>query len=133
MDPRKCTSSVNTTTPSKLSIKWAEKKQHGNVEKAICSSSNSESEVDVDPREVYFLLLHFLSSGPCKRAFSHLSDELLEHQLLPRRYHSWFSRDGGDKGISFPLTYAELAERYAHFRYFHLFNMGPESHMFLSF
>ena len=74
--------------------------------------------VDIDMREVYFLIMHFLSHGPFKRTFGELCNELLEHQLLPRRYHAWYSRGGfhsgeeNDDGISLPLGYAKLAERY---------------------
>ena len=74
--------------------------------------------VDIDMREIYFLIMHFLSHGPFKRTFGELCNELLEHQLLPRRYHAWYSRGGfhsgeeNDDGISLPLGYAKLAERY---------------------
>lgn len=74
--------------------------------------------VDIDMREVYFLIMHFLSSGPCRQSFMQLSNELREHQLLPRRYHAWFSRNGepsgveDDDGISLPLCYTNLTERY---------------------
>lgn len=74
--------------------------------------------VDIDMREVYFLIMHFLSHGPFKRTFGELCNELLEHQLLPRRYHAWYSRGGfhsgeeNDDGISLPLGYVKLAERY---------------------
>lgn len=83
----------------------------------VCPSSLSD--VDMDLREVYFLILHFLSSGPCERTFGHLRDEILEKGLLPRRYHSWWSRSGtcsgraDDDGISLPLSYDNLVERYS--------------------
>ncbi|RLN15546.1 bromodomain and WD repeat-containing protein 3-like [Panicum miliaceum] len=82
--------------------------------------------VDIDMREVYFLIMHFLSHGPFKRTFGELCNELLEHQLLPRRYHAWYSRRGfhsgeeNDDGISLPLGYAKLAERYPHIGKDHL-------------
>ncbi|RCV45152.1 hypothetical protein SETIT_9G430500v2 [Setaria italica] len=82
--------------------------------------------VDIDMREVYFLIMHFLSHGPFKRTFGELCNELLEHQLLPRRYHGWYSRGGfhsgeeNDDGISLPLDYAKLAERYPHIGKDHL-------------
>lgn len=78
-----------------------------------------EPDVEIDPREVYFLIMHFLSSGPCLRTCGLLWDELFEHQLLPRRYHAWYSRNGvhsgheNDDGLSFPLSYQHLVERYA--------------------
>ena len=71
-----------------------------------------ETDVDIDLREIYFLIMHFLSVGPCRRTFLNFKEELLEHQLLPRRYHAWFSRSGepsgddadeDDDGISLPL------------------------------
>lgn len=78
----------------------------------------AESDVEIDFREIYFLIMHFLSSGPCQKTFELFRNELLEHQLLPRRYHAWFSRSGAnsgnddDDGISFPLGYNKLVERY---------------------
>jgi PH-interacting protein len=78
----------------------------------------AETEVDIDHREVYFLIMHFLSTGPCQKTFGQFCNELLEHHLLPRRYHAWFSRSGAhngddsDDGISFPLSYNNLVERY---------------------
>jgi PH-interacting protein len=78
------------------------------------------TDVDIDLREVYFLIMHFLSVGPCQRSFVQLKNELLEHRLLPRRYHAWFSRSGDpgedetgdDDGISLPLHYNNLVDRY---------------------
>ena len=78
-----------------------------------------ETDVDIDLREVYFLIMHFLSAGPCQRTCGQFWNELLEHRLLPRRYHAWFSRSGlhsgndDDDGISFPLNYNKLVDRYA--------------------
>ncbi|GLU07272.1 hypothetical protein SLE2022_242360 [Rubroshorea leprosula] len=89
------------------------------------------ADVDIDLREVYLLIVQFLSAGPCKRSFEHLLNELLENQLLPRRYHAWFSRSGmrsgndddvdeDDDGISLPLSYDKLVERYPHIEKDHL-------------
>lgn len=75
------------------------------------------AEADIDLTEVYFLIMHFLSAGPCHRTYGQFWNELLEHQLLPRRYHSWYSRSGvpsgdeNDDGMSFPLSYNKLVER----------------------
>lgn len=83
------------------------------------TSRTMERGVDVDLREVYFLIMHFLSAGPCHRTYGQLWNELLEHQLLPRRYHAWYARNGtpsgdeNDDGMSFPLSYTMLVERYA--------------------
>ncbi|KAL2934947.1 Bromodomain and WD repeat-containing protein 1 [Bienertia sinuspersici] len=82
--------------------------------------------VDIDLREVYFLIMHFLSAGPCQKTFSQLLNELMEHQLLPRRYHAWYSRAGvhsaeeSDDGVSVPLTYEKLLHRYPHVAKDHL-------------
>lgn len=82
------------------------------------ADQNHAVDVDIDHREVYFLIMHFLSAGPCGRTCVQLWNELLEHQLLPRRYHAWYSRTGmhsgdeDDDGLSFPLSYNNLVERY---------------------
>lgn len=78
---------------------------------------STEADVDIDMGEVYFLIMHFLSAGPCHRTYGQFWNELLEHQLLPRRYHAWYSRSGApsgdenDDGRSFPLSYTRLVER----------------------
>lgn len=94
-------------------------KVHGNAQLAGSETSQpAELDVDIDLREVYFLIMHFLSSGPCHRTYGQFWNELLEHQLLPRRYHAWYSRSGvpsgdeNDDGMSFPLSYNKLVERY---------------------
>lgn len=99
--------------PLKFSRKSNEKTQF-----AVTEGSQMEPEVDIDLREVYFLMMHFLSAGPCQRTYGQFWNELLEHQLLPRRYHAWYSRTGvlsgdeNDDGSSFPLSYNKLVERY---------------------
>ncbi|KAG7530890.1 Bromodomain-like superfamily [Arabidopsis suecica] len=98
----------------------------GNVPLEPQERHSSLTDVDMDLREVYFLILHFLSTGPCQRTFGHLRDEILEKGLLPRRYHSWWSRSGtcsgraDDDGISLPLSYDNLIERYPHIEKDHL-------------
>jgi PH-interacting protein len=94
-------------------------------EREIAQLAESETsrrrvkDVDVDLSEVYFLIMHFLSAGPCQRTYVQFWNELLEHQLLPRRYHAWYSRSGAhsgdenDNGLSFPLSYNSLEEQYA--------------------
>lgn len=85
---------------------------------SMASSFPVGADVDIDIREIYFLIMHFLSAGPCKRTYGQFWNELLEYQLLPRRYHAWYSRCGAqsgdedDDGISLPLCYIKLAERY---------------------
>ncbi|CAM8986054.1 unnamed protein product [Rhodiola kirilowii] len=80
---------------------------------------NVDSDVDIDIREVYFLIMHFLSTGPCHRTYGQLWNELLEHELLPRRYHAWYSRTGvpsgdeNDAGLSLPLSYNNIVERFS--------------------
>lgn len=80
----------------------------------------TEAVADVDTREIYFLIMHFLLSGPCRKMSGQIWNELLEHDLLPRRYHAWYSRSGAvcsgeddnDNGSSLPLTYQDLVSRY---------------------
>ncbi|XP_058723558.1 uncharacterized protein LOC131595268 [Vicia villosa] len=87
---------------------------------------NRNMDVDVDLGEVYFLIMHFLSGGPCHKTYLQFWNELMENQLLPRRYHAWYSRSGAcsgvahDDGQSFPLSYNKLAERYPHIEKDHL-------------
>ncbi|KAK1437216.1 hypothetical protein QVD17_03004 [Tagetes erecta] len=84
------------------------------------------ADLDVDLREIYFLIMHFLSAGPCQRTLTQFCNELMEYQLLPKRYHAWYSRNGegtGDEtvdGISFPLSYEGVAQRYSHIEKDHL-------------
>lgn len=94
-----------------------------------------EPDVDIDLREVYFLIMHFLSAGPFPRTFGQFWNELLEHQLLPRRFHAWYSRNGAhsgdenDDGMSFPLSYDMLVERYALFHFFFFFDIFLLTHL----
>lgn len=84
------------------------------------------ADIDVDLREIYFLIMHFLSDGPCQKTFTQFCTELMEYQLLPKRYHAWYSRNGEvtgdetDDGISFPLSYEGAARRYSHIEKDHL-------------
>nr|XP_023895389.1 bromodomain and WD repeat-containing protein 3 [Quercus suber]POE57423.1 isoform c of bromodomain and wd repeat-containing protein 1 [Quercus suber] len=111
--------------PLRFSIKGHEKTQLVDPN----TSHTMERDVDVDHREIYFLIMHFLSAGPCHRTYGQLWNELLEHQLLPRRYHAWYSRNGthsgdeNDDGMSFPLNYAMLVERYPHIEKDHLLKL----------
>ncbi|KAM0954425.1 putative transcription factor WD40-like family [Dioscorea sansibarensis] len=106
--------------------KKALEKGNGLDPEMVPGSLPFETDVDIDLSEVYFLIMHFLSSGPCKRTCGQLWNELLEHQLLPRRYHAWYSRSGtgtadeNDDGISLPLCYLKLVERYPHIEKDHL-------------
>ncbi|KAJ8766361.1 hypothetical protein K2173_022420 [Erythroxylum novogranatense] len=90
------------------------------------TNQTMEPDVDIDLKEIYFLIMHFLSYGPCHRTYKELWEELREHQLLPRRYHAWYSRSGvctgdeDDDGISYPLNYSKLVERYPHIEKNHL-------------
>ncbi|KAI4334951.1 hypothetical protein L6164_013646 [Bauhinia variegata] len=100
-------------------------KAHGKTQLEVAGQSHAV-DVDIDLREVYFLIMHFLSAGPCRRTCVQFWNELLEHQLLPRRYHAWYSRSGApsgdenDDGLSFPLSYNNLVERYPHIEKDHL-------------
>ncbi|GJM93198.1 hypothetical protein PR202_ga09738 [Eleusine coracana subsp. coracana] len=80
--------------------------------------SSSMAGVDIDMREIYFLIMHFFYLVVhLNGLFGVLCNELLEHQLLPRRYHAWYSRGGfhsgeeNDDGISLPMGYQKLVER----------------------
>ncbi|XP_077219232.1 uncharacterized protein LOC143853368 [Tasmannia lanceolata] len=125
---RKCIPSSDASprsiAPLKFSKKVHEKTQIAEPE--INESPQVEANVDIDLREVYFLIMHFLSAGPCHRTYGQFWNELLEHQLLPRRYHAWYSRSGArsgdedDNGFSFPLSYNKLVERYPHIEKDHL-------------
>ncbi|KAJ4956498.1 hypothetical protein NE237_013281 [Protea cynaroides] len=115
--------SVNMA-PSKFLNKVHEKAQYAEAETA--AGPPVEADVDIDLKEVYFLIMHFLSAGPCHRTYGQFWNELLEHQLLPRRFHAWYSRTGkrsgdeNDNGLSFPLSYNKLVERYPHIEKDHL-------------
>ena len=120
MDSQKCMVSTDTSLANASTLSFANQldkmarpcKDKGAANRAV------DTDVEIDLREVYFLIMHFLSAGPCKRTFEHFWNELVEHQLLPRRYHAWFSRSGlhsgndDDDGISFPLNYNVLVDRY---------------------
>ncbi|OWM88062.1 hypothetical protein CDL15_Pgr016635 [Punica granatum] len=120
---------VPTGDPSPATIKPLRfvTRGHGNTLLVDPQSRNkTKPDVDIDLREVYFLIMHFLSTGPCQRTCGQLWNELLEHQLLPRRYHAWYSRSGGasgdenDDGVSLPLSYNNLLERNPHIEKDHL-------------
>lgn len=113
--------------PLNFSDKVHEKAQL--VEPETAPGPAMEDDVDIDLSEVYFLIMHFLSAGPCHRTYGQFWNELLEHQLLPRRYHAWYSRNGADtgdendNGFSFPLSYNKLVERYPHIEKDHLIKL----------
>lgn len=104
MEPVNCFERVNERVTSK--------------EQESTAGPPMEGDMDIDIGEVYFLIMHFLSSGPCRRTYGHFLNELLEYELLPRRYHACYSRNGlhsgheGDNGLSFPLSYDKSVERY---------------------
>ncbi|KAL6522887.1 hypothetical protein OROHE_016734 [Orobanche hederae] len=107
-------------TPVNIKPSSFSNKENGKAIEADLQKRPTEADMDVDLREVYFLIMHFLSTGPCHRTYGQFWNELLEHQLLPRRYHAWYSRGGmhsgdeNDDGISFPLSYNKLVERHPH-------------------
>lgn len=108
---------TSNATPVNIKSLSFSNKESGKPNEADLQKRPTEADVDVDLREVYFLIMHFLSAGPCHRTYGQFWNELLEHQLLPRRYHAWYSRSGmhsgdeNDDGISFPLSYNKLVER----------------------
>ncbi|KAI4371378.1 hypothetical protein MLD38_019620 [Melastoma candidum] len=120
--PSSCDTSSSRMKPLSFSGKV-----HANLEPLeLETQQRLQLDVSVDHKEVYFLIMHFLSSGPCKGTYLHLGNELLEHNLLPRRYHAWYSRSGDhsghekDDGTSFPLNYDMLVARYSHIETDHL-------------
>ncbi|KAG6531361.1 hypothetical protein ZIOFF_005167 [Zingiber officinale] len=123
MAPSKCKppgdETPTTVAPLKFSRRMFEK----------LNSVDQRMTPEIDIREVYFLIMHFLSSGPCKRTYEQLRNELLEHKLLPRRYHAWYSRSGApsgdedDDGLSLPLCYIKLTQRYPHIEKDHILKL----------
>ncbi|KAI3469301.1 hypothetical protein Pfo_025964 [Paulownia fortunei] len=117
---------TGNATPVNIKSLSFSNKENGKANEADLQKRPTEADVDVDLREVYFLIMHFLSAGPCHRTYGQFWNELLEHQLLPRRYHAWYSRGGmhsgdeNDDGISFPLSYNKLVERHPHVEKDHL-------------
>lgn len=117
---RKCVSPKDASSPIMKPLNCLEKvNERAKLEEQESTAGpHMEGDVDIDLGEVYFLIMHFLSAGPCRRTCGHFLNELVEHQLLPRRYHAWYSRSGlhsgheDDNGLSFPLSYNKLAERY---------------------
>ncbi|KAL8481278.1 hypothetical protein ACS0TY_027705 [Phlomoides rotata] len=109
---------TGNATPVNIKSLTFSNKESGKVNETALQRRPTESDVDVDLREVYFLIMHFLSAGPCHRTYGQFWNELLEHQLLPRRFHAWYSRSGApsgdenDDGMSFPLSYNKLVERH---------------------
>lgn len=130
MDTRNLASASYTSSfPMKTSSildKLPENPHSKGKERVTDSAVVADVDIDIDIREVYFLIMHFLSAGPCQKTFVQFSDELMEHCLLPRRYHVWYSRTGvhsgdqNDDGVSFPLTYENLLHRYPHIANDHL-------------
>ncbi|CAK8572720.1 unnamed protein product [Lathyrus sativus] len=121
MDSKKCKPSKGVASLMNV-VPLSVPKQEDEMARSLKDNIAVKSNVDIDLREVYFLILNFLSAGPCQRSFVQLRNELLEHRLLPRRYHAWFSRSGepgeddadDDDGISLPLDYNSLMDRYPH-------------------
>ncbi|MCO5594412.1 hypothetical protein L7F22_048442 [Adiantum nelumboides] len=105
---------------------------NGKDQELTLGLSRRKAQADVDIREVYFLIMHFLSEGPCHRASVQLTEELEEFGLLPRRYHAWYSRGGtrsgelDDDGISVPLSYSQLLERFSFIEKTHLVKLLEE-------
>lgn len=123
MDNWKCKSPACAPSPIMAPLNFSNKVQEKVQSEKGATGHVAETEVDIEHREVYFLIMLFLSSGPCQKTFGQLCNELLEHRLLPRRYHARFSRSGAhsgddsDDGISFPLSYNNLVERYIRLLY----------------
>lgn len=118
MDFRKCISPCVSPAGNMKSLSFSGKAK-GKAHSLDPQIKTTETDMDIDMGEIYFLIMHFLSMGPCHKTYGQFWNELLENQLLPRRYHAWYSRSGiksgdeNDDGISFPLSYNKLAERYS--------------------
>ncbi|XP_048527611.1 bromodomain and WD repeat-containing protein 3-like [Triticum urartu] len=128
IDFRKHQPSGNATSTSMvpLDVPSQAPEKINSLNQVISADVPCEAPVDFDSRELYFLIAHFLSHGPLKRTAGELCSELQEHHLLPRRYHAWYSRGGfhsgeeNDDGVSLPLDYLKLVERYPHIGKDHL-------------
>ncbi|XP_051118937.1 uncharacterized protein LOC127243109 isoform X2 [Andrographis paniculata] len=128
MDLRKCTSLSDAPSLRVGTVNYPHKLQAKAQIDDVEEPSDCAASMDIhlDVREIYFLIMHFLSSGPCQKTFRQLWEELLEHELLPRRYHAWYSRGGtlrGDENVdgnSCPLNYHNLIARYPHIEKDHL-------------
>ncbi|VAI12289.1 unnamed protein product [Triticum turgidum subsp. durum] len=128
IDFRKHQPSGNATSTSMvpLDVPSQAPEKINSLNQVISADVPCEAPVDFDTRELYFLIAHFLSHGPLKRTAGELCSELQEHHLLPRRYHAWYSRGGfhsgeeNDDGVSLPLDYLKLVERYPHIGKDHL-------------
>uniref|UniRef100_A0A166CCV4 Uncharacterized protein n=1 Tax=Daucus carota subsp. sativus TaxID=79200 RepID=A0A166CCV4_DAUCS len=127
MDLLKCTSF--NENPLSVPLNFPHKAHVKDEEKQEISGHSVEKDLDIDLSEVYFLIMHFLSAGPCQKTIRQLWSELGEHQLLPRRYHAWYSRSdamSGNRNVddsSFPLTYEEVVERYSYIEKDHLLKL----------
>lgn len=119
MDYRKCTSFGNVPSVDTAPVNFVNKIHTVSPfeEQKRADDPFVTMDVDVDLREVYFLIMHFLSTGPCQKTFRQLWEELVEHELLPRRYHAYYSRSSTSNGlakdtpISFPLNYDNIVNR----------------------
>lgn len=116
MDLRKCTTFTDPSISYRGSMNFLDS-AHAKIQlEDHEESADLSTAMDVDHREIYFLIMHFLSAGPCQKTFGLLAEELLEHKLLPRRYHAWYSRSGAVCGgesdrNSFHLSYDHLVKR----------------------
>lgn len=131
MDYRKCTSFGNVPSVDTAPVNFVNKIHTVSPfeEQKRANDPFVTMDVDVDLQEVYFLIMHFLSTGPCQKTFRQLWEELVEHELLPRRYHAYYSRSGTSNGlekdtsISFPLNYDNIVNRYPHIQGDHLLKL----------
>ncbi|CAN4113406.1 unnamed protein product [Withania somnifera] len=119
MDSGKCTSRYGASLSSMAPTSFLNRVYTKSLfEEESFAEHATIKDVNIDLREINFLIMHFLSSGPCRKTFGIFCEELLEYELLPRRYHVWYSRKGvfsgdeDDDGISFPLKYDDLVPRY---------------------
>ncbi|XP_068220556.1 bromodomain and WD repeat-containing protein 3 isoform X2 [Palaemon carinicauda] len=65
--------------------------------------------------ELYYLMVKYLSAGPCKKAFEVLKAEIEENELLPKRY-DWLGNEG-------KKTFSEFDCQNSHVRKDHLLRL----------
>lgn len=75
----------------------------------------SHENMDVDLKEVYSVIMHFLAIGPCTGTFRQLRNEVLRHKLLPlRNLAGHFTDHDNYDDLSFSPSYSEGANRNRH-------------------
>ncbi|KAK8727619.1 hypothetical protein OTU49_009654, partial [Cherax quadricarinatus] len=92
--------------------------QHHNTLTLHFTQIYPHSAMDVAPstsRELYYLMVKYLSSGPCKKAYQALRAEIEENELLPTTC-DWLGR-------SYGKTFQQVDEQNIHIKNDHLLQM----------